>query len=321
LLTLTHTNIAGVEDCQLNAENLLAFKMPQLETTKINFTINAPNASIFELPKLTAAFGTFSIVAGAKIIDLSNLKVLAGANSFYVEGDNVTDIKFGFEGISGYMRGELPALLRLDGSKCKRIAIYYYASPLLESIDFSNLIFGAVEFYTGAFAALDLPNFVYGGFYLDTLPNFTNLNVPKLENLDYFYLYSCPNFTSLSLPSVRYLYGIGFGDMTNLEEILLPSIEILSSIDFTNGLNNLARIEIGSNLKEVAYNFVITSCALDQSSVDNILVRLAALDGTNGTTLYQNKTVTITGTSAAPSSTGIAAKAILAGRGCVVTTN
>jgi hypothetical protein len=61
---------------------------------------------------------------------------------------------------------------------------------------------------------------------------------------------------------------------------------------------------------------------LDQASVDGILVRLAALDGTNGTTAYSSKTILLNGgTSATPSATGIAAKATLVARGCTVTTN
>jgi hypothetical protein len=65
----------------------------------------------------------------------------------------------------------------------------------------------------------------------------------------------------------------------------------------------------------------MTSCALNQASVDDLLVRLAALDGTGLTTAYSSKTVTILGTSAAPSATGLAAKATLAARGCTVTHN
>lgn len=62
--------------------------------------------------------------------------------------------------------------------------------------------------------------------------------------------------------------------------------------------------------------------ALSQASVDNVLVRLAALDGTGGTTSYDNKTVDLSGgTDAAPSATGLAAKATLEGRGCTVTVN
>jgi hypothetical protein len=61
---------------------------------------------------------------------------------------------------------------------------------------------------------------------------------------------------------------------------------------------------------------------LDAASVNGILVSLAALDGTNGTTAYSSKTILLNGgTSATPSGAGITAKATLVARGCVVTTN
>ena len=61
---------------------------------------------------------------------------------------------------------------------------------------------------------------------------------------------------------------------------------------------------------------------LNQASVDSILVSLAALDGTNGTTAYSSKTILLNGgTSSAPSATGLAAKATLQARSCTVTTN
>jgi hypothetical protein len=61
---------------------------------------------------------------------------------------------------------------------------------------------------------------------------------------------------------------------------------------------------------------------LDQASVNGILVSLAALDGTNGTTAYSSKTINISGgTSASPNGAGSTAKTTLQARGCTVTTN
>lgn len=63
--------------------------------------------------------------------------------------------------------------------------------------------------------------------------------------------------------------------------------------------------------------------ALIQLSVDNVLSVLAGYDGTNGKFLYgSGKTVNLSGgTNAAPSATGLAAKATLVARGCTVTHN
>jgi len=57
------------------------------------------------------------------------------------------------------------------------------------------------------------------------------------------------------------------------------------------------------------------NCALDQTSVDNILVSLDTAGQSNGTVNIDG------GTSAAPSATGLAAKASLQSKGWTVTTN
>jgi hypothetical protein len=56
--------------------------------------------------------------------------------------------------------------------------------------------------------------------------------------------------------------------------------------------------------------------------VDGLLVNLAVLDGTAGTTVYENHAIDLSGgASSAPSATGLKAKATLTARGCTVTTN
>jgi hypothetical protein len=87
------------------------------------------------------------------------------------------------------------------------------------------------------------------------------------------------------------------------------------------GPTALQTITLNPELKEVLGDVALEICALDQTNVDGILVLLAGLDGTNGTTSFDNFNVTITGTSAAPSVAGTAAIATLTGRGCTVTTN
>jgi hypothetical protein len=67
----------------------------------------------------------------------------------------------------------------------------------------------------------------------------------------------------------------------------------------------------------LATNFALAwrGCALNQTSVDNILVSLDTAGQSNGIVSIQF------GTSAAPSATGLAAKASLEGKGWTVTTN
>jgi hypothetical protein len=65
----------------------------------------------------------------------------------------------------------------------------------------------------------------------------------------------------------------------------------------------------------------ITVCNLNQASVDGLLVLLAGLDGTGGTTSYDTHIVDLSGNCAIPSATGLAAKTTLEGRGNTVTVN
>jgi len=195
---------------------------------------------------------------------------------------------------------------------------------------------------------LDLPmlkkcgSFMLGEPYNSISSPLTTLNIPVLEQTGWISLArlaaSTINFPALKRigyfennPNSGY---IEIGSYTALTSFTLPAIEYIgktcyygcgiprnASIKFSSNTPNLTTFTFGSSLKEVAGGVYFTSCSLNQASVDNILVRLAALDGTNGTTVYQNKTVQITGTSATPSATGLAAKATLVARGCSVTHN
>lgn len=107
----------------------------------------------------------------------------------------------------------------------------------------------------------------------------------------------------------------------NMTSITLDNLKILGSVNLSPGTGaNLFTTFSFANIKEVLGNFTTnTTIGLSQASVDHILIRLAALDGTNGTTRYQNRTVTVRG--AAPSAAGLTARATLIARGCTVTTS
>jgi hypothetical protein len=113
--------------------------------------------------------------------------------------------------------------------------------------------------------------------------------------------------------------------MNALTTLNLPALVLVGAggINMGGGLANLlATFSMGSTLKSIGGNVSFAGCALNQASVDGILVSLAALDGTGGTTAYSSKTVTLTGgTNSTPSATGLTAKATLQGRGCTVTNN
>lgn len=179
--------------------------------------------------------------------------------------------------------------------------------PKLEVVDF-------IQNLTIAVASYDLPELLYIGFFQDTsnTSTFTTLNFPKLKVI------GLTSSTGLNLT----------GTKANLTTINLPSIEIIGGLTFPTTAPNLVNFTFGPNLKcytaqtgTTVQDFLLFTGALNQASVDNILIRLAALDGTNGTTIFQNRVVTIGGASATPSAAGLAAKVTLGGRGCSVNTN
>jgi len=174
---------------------------------------------------------------------------------------------------------------------------------------------------------------VGGSFNTGTMAALTSLSVPALTTVgNSFNPSGLSALTSFSFPALTTVGGnFSPSTMAALTSLSVPVIERIgttltsgSVISITSSTSALSTFQLPSTLKQVGNgggNVVITSAALNQASVDSILVRLAALDGTNGTTLFSTRTVTITGTSSAPSATGLAAKATLVARGCTVTTN
>jgi hypothetical protein len=158
-------------------------------------------------------------------------------------------------------------------------------------------------------------------------PNLTTINLPLLRILSYFYIIA-PALTSINLPSLESIGIFEFIKCNLLTTVTFPKLirhhGTTTGYDFiivTDGCPLLANITLPTSLLEVKGNINITSAALTQASVDNILTRMAALNGTNGTTSYNNKTIVLTGTSASPSAIGLAAKSILEARGCTITVN
>lgn len=224
-------------------------------------------------------------------------------------------------------------------------------------LSFDNLggVLGEVRFSSlESLVSLEFPSLVATGdqFTISNCPNLTVLDLSSLVSVgsnadgDGFTLDALDLITSVDLSSlVNITGGFGWNSMFVLTEISFPALTnighnfapntmpLLTSIDLSalvtlqknvvmnNATDALEAIIFTSALKHVGGDFSVTSCALTEATVDNILVRFAALDGTNGTTIYGGKSVTLTGTSAPPSATGLAAKVTLEDRTCTVTVN
>ena len=209
--------------------------------------------------------------------------------------------------------------------------VYCFGSLQLTSNNVPNVNFNSLQLIGATFtlstnttiSSLNLPALttLYGNLSFSGLTAITSINFPVLTTI----------INTAGGPAAI----IGWTSMGSLTSISIPSIQTIASnttgtslISLISGTAALTTFDIGTSLlrfeKTTALNtgnWIMTSCALNQTSVDNILVQLAKLDGTNGTTLLSNRIITITGTSSAPSATGNAAKATLVARGCIVTTN
>ena len=180
--------------------------------------------------------------------------------------------------------------------------------------------------------------YVHSFYQPNTMASLTTLSTPLLAYVGGSYIpntmaalttISLPALTSVGVDLARTTFTNGRiapATMNNLTTLTFPVIEVIGSassisINIITAVAALSTFTLGSTLQRVEGNVIMTSNALLVASVDGLLVSLAALDGTGLTTAYSSKTVTITGTSATPSATGLAAKATLVARGCTVTHN
>lgn len=127
--------------------------------------------------------------------------------------------------------------------------------------------------------------------------------------------------TTLSFASLAYFNGSFTPVLNTLATLALPSLLNFAGT-FNPGLIGLTAFSMNAGLRVFNSNFLLEGAKLTQASVDGILVSLSLLNGTGFTTLYSGRTINLSGgTSSAPSSVGLTAKAILVANSNSVTTN
>jgi hypothetical protein len=182
--------------------------------------------------------------------------------------------------------------------------------PNLTTLTFADLtiltIFSSAALYVRQFALLetfDARNLVFcnGGVNFSDNPSLATIYLNGLSHAGSISYDNNPSLVSIQMNYIRYCYG---------------------AFSITN---NASLTIVGYNaafLKGISGSITWTGNAFTQSTVDNLLVNVAAMDGTNGKFLYSNNSINLSGgTSSAPSATGLAAKATLVARGCTVTHN
>ena len=304
--TLTYANLAGIRSTFTMATwaSLTSLSFPVLAFTGVNFDPNTMAAlTTISIPALTYVGGNYQFTSMGALTSLSApLLTYVGGNYQVAPG---------------------------------AFALTTISAPLLTYVG-GNYQVNSLNLITSLSAPL--LTYVGGNYVVNTHSSLTTLSNPLLAYVggSYYTSYmallttlSAPALTSVGVNLARTVFTGGNIEpyqMAALTTLTFPVIEVIGSIssisiNITSQTAALSTFTLGSTLRRVNGNVTITSCALLVASVDGVLVRLAALNGAGLTTAYSSKTVTITGTSATPSATGLAAKATLVARGCTVTHN
>jgi hypothetical protein len=147
--------------------------------------------------------------------------------------------------------------------------------------------------------SLSMPNMItWIGPFAPVMSALTTFNMPLLANLTGGFSPSFASLTTMAFPALLTVSGT-----------------------FEPTVPDLVTFSMNAGLESFSGNFEIIGSSLSQASVDNILISLAALNGTGNTSIY-NSTITLTGgTSATPGASGLVAKASLIAQGATVSTN
>ena len=301
------------------------------------FFMTAANLTSFTANSLTLVQGgmqvTFNGITSSAGFVIPALSYIGGAGAFIVTMNSFTGA-FSYPNIA-YIGGQMTLTLPLATSIVLDGVVFLasqsnsgnmasattFSMAALTTVSGGNFNFPVMS----ALTTLNLPNLATcsNAFQGLNAPLLTTFNMPSLISVggafNQWQLASCTSFLVPSLQTI----GTNFNSMTApvLTTFNLPSIVSIGGA-FAITTVSLVTFSFGSTLKALLGNVTITGAALSQASVDGILVSLAALDGTGGTTAYSSLTINLSGgTSSAPSATGLAAKVILVARSCTVTTN
>lgn len=239
------------------------------------------------LPDLVGVYNDFSLYDMDGLVSMACAELEVVGDDFYINyNDGLEAISFPKLKATGYFE--------------------LYNNPLAVSISFPELEYVNDWFYVDyQYALVDPPDFAALKQIAGGMSHYGN-----------------PNLTGWSFPSLEYVqWDINIYDHENLVSIELPAIVDIYSFRVDWNVPSLTTVVFGETLKRVRDYISITSGQLSQESVDDILVRLAALDGTNDTTVFENQYVEITGGASIPGAAGIAAIAILQDRGNTVIVN
>ena len=157
---------------------------------------------------------------------------------------------------------------------------------------------------------------------------FDGPGAPALTHIQYGYLQYYRNYGMQHIPEFTALTRIDYSMniWENTELTSFPSFPVLEYVAGIYVYNNYAMTthdgDFLPSILNIDGDVNFENCALASEAIDNILVRLASLDGTGDTSTFQNRNIYLhNGTNGVPSQTGLDAKTTLEGRGCNVYVN
>lgn len=327
--TLPETVFGGY--MQISNQYLTTFSAPlltQLLTKELNsnnsLVIGSPVFSSISLPELSYALGQISIYAPAATT--ISLPKLAYTSSVVIDcdfdtGGDLTTVSLPLCNSNITIRNAQQLTSVVTGNT--QCSLELIDCPAFDTLTTSATTVWFTAISQGGSGSSELttvnaPNatdVTLDPFYGSSLslPSATTINL-NWVNAPSSISFSCPNLTdvtitfrdssttSLTMPST----------IVNYENINIQDNASLTSLS----LGVIGTVKAVNDGQVLAYNN-----ALDAASINGILALFVSLDGTNGTTLFDQTIWLQGGTNAAPTGQGLIDKATLQARGCTVETN
>jgi hypothetical protein len=294
--------------------------------SSIGITDVASSTSPTVINPITAiSFDDLEGVLGALAITVATMETVSFPDLVYVGGG----ITYSAASLTSW---NMPNLIMCGGITTSTNNIVNFIMSSLQHItgaatmssfsgSISHLNFGSLISISGNFTltasaltVLNLTNlkYVYGTISFN-LGSISAIALPELQSCSNLTLTSCSLLTTLSLPKVKKMMGItgSSGNVNNLTTVTLGGY----SVD-----------EIYTLLSMGTSNVTLIGAKLTAASVESILVALAYLNGSNGTTAWgSGRTVNLSGGSssgvAALTGPAVTARATLLARSVTVTLN
>lgn len=275
-----------------------------LELPEISFTGNwIADTSFFTVPAGALSFYPAGITVSGNGNWLQNLYIYEGNNEdgfLTLEFTNLTGVVEDFE-LENFNEA---TSIRVPELKVVGDSFSIYSMPNLEELYAPKLVAAGRRIQVenlGNVSEINLPKLEFTeNVNLNNSDNLTLINLPMLSEVESFYIESNPLLTTVNVPSLEkitdYLYFRGDESLTGLE---LPSIVRLHQVMVDNDMLVFSHWRYGPNLVKVTGSQLFNGTALDAASVEHILETLSSLDGTGGTTAFENNTVELQGDNAA----------------------